>query len=196
MDLDRDAVKAGAYVLHEGRFVFMFGFNERRDMLGVVRLGGHREKHETPVQCAMREVREECMLDASPFDAPQTFLEQESGRTLVSQALTAPRPVWVKRQTGAMAEKWTLMYLMRGQGALKPCMETQGLLCVDRRALAALCTGRASLRTMRERGAVAHLSAPLPEDMPLTPSPQVRFLHWLLQARPEWLAAYLGSADA
>lgn len=191
MDLNKNVVKAGAYVLYEGRFVFMFGFNDAKDMLGVVRLGGHREPDETPVQCAIREVREECMLDALPFDSPETFVEGERALTLLSQELIFPRPVWVKQQAGAITEKWTIMYLMRAQGTMKPHMETQGLISVNQNSIDLLCTGHASLRTMREYGAVVRMSVPLPEDMPLTPSLQVHFLNWLLHSRPKWFSAYL-----
>ena len=191
MDFDRDIIKTGAYVLHEGRFVFMVGFDEHRDKLNIVRLGGHREPGETPVQCAIREVREECTLEAAPFDAPETFVEAGDGYVPLPEKPDSPRPVLIRQQAGAPPGKLLAMYLMRGRGMPKPHMETQGLLSLDQAALGLVCDGCATLRTLRAQGAGAHLSASLPEEMILTPTPQVRFLRWLLEARPAWMAGYL-----
>ena len=64
-DLERNTSAAGAYVLYDGYFVFMFGFgsNHTEHELGVVRFGGHLEEGETIVQCIEREVKEESSLD-------------------------------------------------------------------------------------------------------------------------------------
>lgn len=70
LDIERDTSTAGAYVFYNGYFVFMFGFgtNHSEHELGVVRLGGHREKRESVMQCVTREVREEALLDITFFD--------------------------------------------------------------------------------------------------------------------------------
>ena len=45
LDLEKQTVTAGAYILYNGYFLFMFGFGSKKDTneLGVVRFGGHRE---------------------------------------------------------------------------------------------------------------------------------------------------------
>jgi 8-oxo-dGTP pyrophosphatase MutT (NUDIX family) len=63
VDFELHAKTAGAYVLYDGYFLFMFGFgsNHKDNELGVVRFGGYREKGETSIQCAAREVKEESL---------------------------------------------------------------------------------------------------------------------------------------
>jgi len=67
INLEKNTKAAGAYVLHNGYFPFMFGrsTHHKKNELGVVRFGGHREKNETAVQCAVREVQEEASLDVA-----------------------------------------------------------------------------------------------------------------------------------
>lgn len=191
MDLIKDTVKAGAYVLHEGRFVFMFGYNQARDRLNVVRLGGHREKGGTPVGCAIREVMEESRLDGTVFDAPLTFFETQERRSIIKEPLAKPRPVLIRQQDGAEAGRWTVMYLTHATGALRPSMETQGLLCVDREQLKLLSSGGATIAAMRSSGATILFSVALPEDELMRPTAQVLFLNWLLTEKADCFDSFL-----
>ena len=65
INLEKSTKTAGAYVLYDGYFLFMFGFGSKHkgNELGVIRFGGHREKGETVLQCVAREVREESSVD-------------------------------------------------------------------------------------------------------------------------------------
>lgn len=59
LDTNKNVRTSGAYVLHKNLFVFQVVPTKRRDRLGVVRLGGHREGDETSLETAKREVYEE-----------------------------------------------------------------------------------------------------------------------------------------
>lgn len=191
IDILKDAVKAGAYVWHERRFVFMFGYGGAENALNVVRLGGHREENETPLECALREVREESRLAAEPYDAPVTYFSEDEKYTVFRGLLDAPRPIFIRQQAEAQPGRWMVMYLTRARGELKPCMETQGLLCVSREELDVLCAGGATIRALREIGAEIYLAAPLPEEEPLVATAYVLMLNELVRSEPEWLMEYL-----
>ncbi len=64
VDIEINPRTAGAYVLYNGYFVFMFGFgsNHKDNELGVVRFGEHLEKGETAIECVTREVKEESSI--------------------------------------------------------------------------------------------------------------------------------------
>jgi hypothetical protein len=63
MDLQNARINtAGAYVCIQGYYLFAIGIRPHNRHIPVVRLGGHREEHETGWQCAVREVYEEANL--------------------------------------------------------------------------------------------------------------------------------------
>ena len=68
---------SGAYVLYRGRFVFQVGPNKDNSALGIVRLGGHREKNETALETAKREVWEEAGVHIDVIDSLDTYHFQE-----------------------------------------------------------------------------------------------------------------------
>lgn len=45
---------AGAYVCIDGLYPFAIGIRPHNGQIPIVRLGGHREEHETGWQCAVR----------------------------------------------------------------------------------------------------------------------------------------------
>lgn len=181
----RQTVKAGALVKLEDRYVFMFGYNQNRDQLRVVRLGGHMEKGETPLQCAQREVREESGLDIKVMDAPfqYTHLEEAPETYLPCEISYAdgPKPLYAYPLTRYSPEEngVVAIYLAKGKGTPTPQMETQGLLLLTLTQLSHLCVRPTTLADLRALGAEPILKQPLPEDMPLTPTSIVHFLNWL-----------------
>jgi hypothetical protein len=65
---------AGAYVCLNGLYPFAIGTQPYNGRIPVIRLGGHREEHETGWQCAVREVYEEANLRIKPLTPPITYL--------------------------------------------------------------------------------------------------------------------------
>jgi hypothetical protein len=64
----------GAYVTVDGLYPFAIGSRLHNGQIPVVRLGGHREEHETGWQCAVREVQEEANLQINPLVPQATYL--------------------------------------------------------------------------------------------------------------------------
>jgi hypothetical protein len=65
---------AGAYVCIDGYYLFTIGIQPHNGHIPIIRLGGHREDHETGWQCAVREVYEEADLHIKPFRSRETYL--------------------------------------------------------------------------------------------------------------------------
>jgi len=184
INIERHTATAGAYVLHNGYFLFMCGpgQNHAAGELGVVRFGGHREKNETALQCAAREVKEEASLDIAFHGSGVTYLMEEGiGKHEKINLREACNPVLVIRgERGALS----VMYLAHGVGALKPDMETQGILLLRREGIAALCAGKVTLGAYRANGGKLILARPLPDDAVLVPHIQLHFLNRLFGMEP------------
>ena len=65
---------AGAYICINEYYLFAIGIQLHNGQIPVVRLGGHREGHETGWQCAVREVYEETSLLIEPLFPQATYV--------------------------------------------------------------------------------------------------------------------------
>jgi 8-oxo-dGTP pyrophosphatase MutT (NUDIX family) len=64
---------SGVYVRCSDYFPFQVGPTQTSETLGAVRLGGHREAHETGWECAAREAWEEASIRVTPLAPPATY---------------------------------------------------------------------------------------------------------------------------
>jgi len=188
IDIDNRTNTAGAYVLYDGYFVFMFGLSprHRENELGVVRLGGHREKGESAVQCAIREVREEASLDIDLYRNPCTYIEKKN-RYQKMKGKKEINPILALKYKS----KFSLMYLAHGSGALRPAMETQGILLLHRENIAMICGSKTTFGAYKSNGGKCILAQPLPEEATLVPHTQLHFLHALFDLESEMMAAFM-----
>ena len=69
----RTIITAGIYAQYSGFFPFQVGPTKTGETLGVVRLGGHREAHETGWECAAREALEEASIRVTPLSPPTAY---------------------------------------------------------------------------------------------------------------------------
>ena len=157
---------AGAYILYNGYFLFMFGFNADKTKLGVVRFGGHVEPGETAFECVIREVKEECSLDIEFFRTEPIFVRQ------------------------VVDGKLSVMYLTYGKGELRPSMETQGILLLRREDIENICMKNMTFKEYKESGGKYILVDDLPEDYYLFPHVQLHFLHNLFTSESELMYEY------
>ena len=66
IDLQKARINtAGAYVCIDGYYLFALGIRPYNGHIPIVRLGGHREGHETGWQCAVREAYKEAACISS-----------------------------------------------------------------------------------------------------------------------------------
>jgi len=187
-NLDRRTNTAGAYVLCDGYFVFMFGFgsNHGENELGVARLGGHREKGESAVQCAIREVREEASLDIALYRSPFTYFEQKNEHRK-NKGKQETNPILVLKYDNRLS----LMYLAYGSGALRPAMETQGILLLRKEDIAMICADRLTFGAYKKNGGKFVLVQQLPEQAILVPHTPLRFLNKLFDLESEMMAEFM-----
>jgi hypothetical protein len=194
---------AGAYVLLDGRFVFMVGPTPRGDALAVVRLGGHREGGESPWACAVREVFEEASLQISPLVPPATYWFQ-AGREAETprpgpppeQPEDAPVPLLIVQGAGQCDEQLSAMYLANATGEAWPAAEARGLLLLSPTEIVRLICARVTLDEYRRAGGRAVLLDDLPGDLPLDPYLQLRVLAVLLLRYPDLGGALAAPASA
>lgn len=185
-------VTAGAYVVLDGRFLFMVGPTARGDTLGVVRLGGHREPGEAPWSCAAREVWEEAGLAIRPLAPPRTywFEDGQDDEALAPRCWPAGdrapvAPLLVIRGSGATADRLMPMYLARAEGEAAPLAETRGLLLLSPADVLLLTSAPPTLDRFLGAGGRALLRDTLPGHLPLEPFLQLRLLATLLRRHPE-----------
>jgi hypothetical protein len=185
---------AGAYVVVDGLLPFVVGPTPVGGRLAVIRLGGHREPHETPWECAAREVREEASLTVCPVAPPTTYwLEPARDQSSLDAAgwpypvAGDTAPILVAWRTEGGERKYSLMYLAVAAGTPVPATETQGLLLLRRSDVLALVREPATLGEFLRSGGQAVLRAELPLDLPLEPFLQLRVLAALLDRHPDLL---------
>ncbi len=193
IDFETCARAAGAYVLYNGYFLFMFGFgtNHKDNELGVVRFGGHIEKGETAIQCVAREVKEESSLDVDFYNNKYIYIEKDNGRDYEKiKGDKDNNPILViKWQDGSIS----LMYLAYGKGKLVPGMETQGILLLRKEDINLICSRDTTFKEYKDNGGKYILVNPLPEDAILVPHNQLRFLNKLFTLEADLMNDYMKS---
>ena len=66
---------AGVFVRFGSRYAFMIGPNDEKTHLALVRFGGHIEDDEGPVDCALRETREEAGIEVDLLSSSITYFQ-------------------------------------------------------------------------------------------------------------------------
>lgn len=193
IDFETNARTAGAYVLNNGYFVFMFGFgtNHKDNELGVVRFGGHLEKGETAIQCVIREVKEESSLDIDFYDNKYIYIEKDNGKSYEKiKGKEDNNPILViKWQDNNIS----IMYLAYGKGKLVPSMETQGILLLRKEDINLICSKDITFKEYKNNGGKYILANSFPDDAILIPHNQMRFLNKLFTLESELMTDYISS---
>lgn len=178
-------VKAGAFVIFQGRFIFVVGPDGPHPRHGVVRLGGHRESGESPLACAIREVREEASLQIEPVRPPATYWATPGGGLAAGlwagEADEVPPLLVTYHQEGGRRSRATAIYLAYTDQAPRPAMETRGLLLLAPDQVRQVAHTPMTLRECLAAGGEAILQAETDLDWPLHPSHQVKALDRLME---------------
>lgn len=190
MEIAEAAVQtAGVYLLHDGAVVFSVGPDRTGDRLGIARLGGHREQGESPVDCALREVREEAGIRASPLAATTSYRAPyvppggEDFRLIpeVFAGFGAVAPLLVSHIATQPEGPFSIMFWGRVEGGdLTPGEECRGLLLLRPPEVVRLMVRPTTLRAHLAGGGRAILTAGFPIDLPLRPLNQLHYLARLL----------------
>ena len=191
IDININVKTAGAYVLFDGYFVFMFGFgnDHTNNELGIVRLGGHCEINEHSIECIIREIKEESSLDITFFKNKITYYRKNNSieyeKAITTQEIN---PILVLNGSD---NKYSVMYLTYGHGKLVPQMETQGILLLRKEDVEMICTKNVTLKEYKENGGKFLLAKELPENAVLLPHIQLRFLHDLFELEEDMMENYM-----
>jgi hypothetical protein len=178
-------VKAGAFVLCNQKMVFVMGPTGDRSALAIVRLGGHREDHETVWDCARREVFEESRMRITPLQPALTFCASDSGFGPVPQLEpidfipTSPNDP-IPLITGP-AERVTPMFLAESSDQPRPSMEIQALVLLTRTEVYSLCSRTVTLKEFQAAGGKAVLRQSMDGSLPLQPLDQLIMLSTILE---------------
>ncbi len=183
---------AGAYVWFDGLFLFAIGIQPHNGNIPVVRLGGHREDHETGWQCAVREVNEESGLKIAPIVHHRTYLSDWEHPGSEPQEIKweqknkkEPDPLLVVSHRLQDQIHLSLMYLAHAEGIPVPSSEVKGLLLLEREAIHRLCREQITLEQYLCEGGKAILNAEFDTQLVLEPFAQLRLLSRILNMDSE-----------
>lgn len=184
---------SGAYVLYKGLFPFQVGPTRKGDKLGVVRLGGHRERDETAVQTAVREVLEESSMKINIISSPITYYQRDWNHSASKiQTEDEIAPILIKGSDRASS---TAMYLGHSESEPRPSSETSGLLLLTSNDVHLICKQRITLNDYLRQHGKALLKRELNEDLLLEPFPQLQFLAELLENEPELIKKFMAGRE-
>lgn len=183
---------AGAYVGINGLYLFTIGIQPHNGHIPIVRLGGHREEHETGWQCAVREVYEEASIQIKPLQPQVTYLldwENLEGelKEIEWQRISdqEPAPILVVTYLHPDETTLSLMYLAHADGVPKPSSEVEGLLLVDEQEVHRLCQESLTLEQYLRSGGKAILKGEFDTKLVLEPFAQLRLLSRILIVQSE-----------
>ncbi|GGP11816.1 NUDIX hydrolase [Oceanobacillus neutriphilus] len=180
---------AGAYVLYNGLFVFQVGPTKNGGKLGVVRLGGHSEAGESPLETAEREVMEEAAMQINLVDSPVTYLLNNWDETgSIIQPMEKINPILIK---GNQEEGFTVMYISFAESKPKPSSESKGILLLSPKEIEFICNHRITLNGLMQQSGQAILTEGFNKELILKPFPQLLFLSKLLKQEPGYMKALL-----
>lgn len=189
MNLNENVVTAGVYVNINGLFPFQVGPTKAGTALGVVRLGGHRERDETGWQCASREAFEEAALHVVPVKPPATYWYEASDEPELSVGGWQEgdvEPILVGKRTPG--NQITPVYLATSHDSPIPSAETKGILLLSPADIANIVSAPMTLGQYLESGGRAVFGDALPLHFPLEPFPHLRLLDILIKRHPEIVA--------
>ena len=179
MNIHKNVITSGAYVLYQGLFIFQVGPTKEADSLGVVRLGGHVESNESPLETAAREVLEEASMKIKPITSPITYhLSDWGSKPSIIQLNEEIAPILVK---GNKQEPLSIMYLSYSDSEPVPSSETNGLLLLSPEDVQFICNNKITLHEFIKKNGKAILKGDIDGDLLLTPFPQLLFLSKLLK---------------
>ena len=183
---------AGAYVCINGLYPFAIGIQPHNGHIPIVRLGGHREGHETGWQCAVREVYEETNLQIRPllpqttylsdWDHIETELQEIQWQHKIEQG---PIPILVVTYRRADKIFLSLMYLAHAEGLPTPSSEVKGLLLLEKEEIHSLCQEPLTLEQYLSRGGRAILKDEFDTSLVLEPFAQLRLLSRILSVESQ-----------
>ncbi|MED3651746.1 NUDIX domain-containing protein [Heyndrickxia sporothermodurans] len=180
---------SGAYVLYRGMFAFQVGPTKNGDKLGVVRLGGHREKDETALETAKREVYEEASIYITPVSSPITYYKNEwNDRHTTIQVKDKIAPILIK---GNVKKSLSIMYLSHSDIEPKPSSESNGILLLTPEDVHLICHEKITLKEFISQNGTSILKNTINKDLLLHPFPQLVFLSRLLKEQPNFINTWV-----
>lgn len=181
-------ITAGIYLRYHRAFAFAFGPNKTASRLGIVRIGGHIEAGETPVQCVRREALEETSLSVQLLHSPVTFhmetAEREPAVTLEEDLLHEIQPVLRLGQN--------VMFWAATTEQPQPAAETKGIILLKEEEIRKICSGNITYGEFLAGGGLSWTRQPYPEHFTLEPFAQLTFLARLLNEEPDIVSAVYG----
>lgn len=170
---------AGVLLLYKDRFAFMVGPNQSCRKLGVVRLGGHKERNEGIISCIKREVMEEASVNITIVSAPTTYYKaywDEKGCQKVEHLPLEIKPIIVVGNRG----RSTALYLARTEQCPIPAAEAHGILLLSKQDIRRLCSEPITLAQFVEQGGTLLQREDLDFELELEAGPHLKFLRALM----------------
>lgn len=179
---------SGAYVLYRGYFVFQVGPTSDGTKLGVVRLGGHKEKDESAIVTAKREAMEEASVNITPISSSSTFYVKEwNDKPIKLEIKEEIAPILIK----GSEETASIMYLSYSKTKPLPSAETKGLLFLSPNDVHLVCSNKLTLNDFLKQNGSSIIQSVIDRDLILEPFPQLLFLSKLLLEEKELMYEYI-----
>lgn len=173
---------AGVYLRCSDRFAFQFGPNKDTSRNGIARFGGHIEPHETAIECAVREVREEAGVAVDLEDSERTFYQSEDDQEPVEITpvqVGGVVPIYLFGGTATMA--MSVMYFGNTRTMPVPTSETVAIALLSRSEIVEITEKPMTTGELLDSGAYVLEYGRLDRDRLVSPLRQLGFLGWAIR---------------
>lgn len=190
MNLNKQVSTAGAFILINDLFAFMVGPNQEGDLC-VVRFGGHRENHETVIECLERELKEETSITVNLVNSPITYYVEawnEEPKLMKKGFKEEISPIIIK---GSQNGPLSILYFAYSQEEPVPDSETHGILFLKLKDIDLICKELITIDDFLKSGGKALFQKKLRKNVILKPGVHLRFLSMLCKKHPDLIESFI-----
>lgn len=181
----------GAYILYENTFAFVIGPDKSGEKLGIMRLGGHIEANESPLQALEREILEEGSIKVNLINSPSTYYKTNWSDNYyyeINNNLNWDiKPLVIRGDHSSS----TAVFLSYAKEEPKPSSEVYGIIFLKENDIKEICSRKLHLRDFIASGGKLIQQKEINYDMEMYAGVHLEFLYRLIEDGNEVVSKYM-----